>query len=92
MNNIQIVGDSRLIMDWFTNNCHLQVLNLERWKINICKLQETFHEIMIQCVYRDFNTQVDSLSKEALCMDPRVLLVTCFEERMLVYEKHFMSF
>lgn len=29
--NLQIVGDSKLFVDWFNHKCKLQVLNLERW-------------------------------------------------------------
>ena len=44
-------------------------------------LQETFQEIGTSNIYKEFNTETNLFSKEALTLDFRVLLDSFFEDR-----------
>lgn len=51
---------------------------LESWHQRIIALKETFQEIIIFHVYREFNTKAYVLSKEALSLGKGLLLVHHF--------------
>jgi ribonuclease HI len=64
--NIRVMGDSRVIIDWLSSKGRLQVSALEGWKNRILILIKKFQNISFHHVYRHFNTEADSLSKQAL--------------------------
>jgi ribonuclease HI len=70
---IQLVGDSKVIVDWFylINNIH--VINLHPWMSRIHELNENFHNLKVQHIYNEYNREVDNLSKHALKFDEGVL-------------------
>jgi ribonuclease HI len=91
--HLQVVGDSKLIVDWINHICNLQVLNLESWQKRIRQLQEAFQELTITQVYREFNTRADLLSKEAVTLDPGTFIVKYFEDDTLVSkDKNFLFY
>eukprot|EP00253_Pinus_taeda_P019711 PITA_19711 len=63
--HIHIFGDSKIIIDWFNNTteCHTHTLRNILEDINILKAQ--FIDISYQHIYREHNSSVDQLSKEA---------------------------
>ena len=63
---IQIVGDSRIIVDWFRGSLHLETLALTHWMERIMQLKTHFSVVNIQHVYRELNATADRLSKLAL--------------------------
>jgi hypothetical protein len=66
---LQLVGDSRVIIDWFSNINDLQVIYLVPW-INIIRMmRERFIHLKAQHIYRTYNMEVDQLSKEALLLE-----------------------
>jgi len=66
INMIQLVGDSKIIIDWFTNDCNLQVISLQPWMSRIRALSGRFDQIKAQHIYRIYNKKVDELSKKSL--------------------------
>jgi ribonuclease HI len=42
INRIQLVGDSKIIIDWFTNDNNLQVISLQPWMSRIRALSGRF--------------------------------------------------
>ena len=63
---IQIIGDSRIIVDWFRGRVMLDSLTLTHWMDRIMQLKSYFTMVNIQHVYREINTAADNLSKLAL--------------------------
>ena len=85
MECLQIVGDSKLILDWFNDKCTLQVLALELSQMKIRELQEAFQDLKLSHVYKEFNQQADTLSKEALSLELSLFSVTYFEEKSFIF-------
>ena len=50
------------------------MLNLGWWQRKIKQHQEAFKEINFHHIYREYNSKVDKLSKEALVLDEGLLL------------------
>jgi ribonuclease HI len=64
--NLRVMGDSRVIIDWLSSKGRLQVSALEGWKNIIQVLIKSFQNISFHHVYRHFNAEADTLSKQAL--------------------------
>jgi ribonuclease HI len=63
---IHIMGDSKVVIDWLSDKGGLMVSSIEGWKKRIKLLIQNFLSIEFQHIYRDFNTDADNLSKQAL--------------------------
>jgi ribonuclease HI len=63
---IQIMGDSRVIIDWLNNKANFHSSSLEGWKDRIKVLINDFQDISFNHVYREYNSEADYLSKMAL--------------------------
>jgi hypothetical protein len=59
------LGDSKVIIDWINQKGQLHAVNIEGWKLKTKELA-TFQDINFQHIYRDYNKEVDFLSKRAL--------------------------
>lgn len=66
LQQIKNFGDSLVVVRWFNKEGDLLNLTLEPWQQKIHQLQEAFEEVYISHVHREFNSDIDSLSKEAL--------------------------
>jgi ribonuclease HI len=66
--DLQVFGDSRIIIDWLNQKGKLQAISLECWKDRIKDLNEAFRTINFTHIYRDNNKEADILSKKALQM------------------------
>jgi len=55
ISSIQVMGDSKVIIEWLMNKGRLKVAALEGWKITIKELTKLFRAIKYQHNYRDFN-------------------------------------
>jgi ribonuclease HI len=65
---LQVFGDSRIVIDWLNNKGNLQVISLDCWKERIRDLNKNFSSINFSHIYRDYNKEADLLSKQALQM------------------------
>jgi ribonuclease HI len=63
---LQIIGDSKLVIDWCNGRGSLHSIALEGWKDRIKRLCIYFTSLSFQHTYRDFNKAADALSKRAL--------------------------
>jgi ribonuclease HI len=63
---IQLLGDSKAIIDWLKKKGNLQAINIEGWKRKTSELVATFRDITFQHIYRETNRVADRLSKHAL--------------------------
>jgi ribonuclease HI len=63
---IHIMGDSKVVIDCLRDKGRLMVTSIEGWKKRIKILIQKFHSIDFQHIYRDFNTDAEFLSKQAM--------------------------
>jgi hypothetical protein len=63
---IHIMGDSKVVIEWLIDKGRLLVSSVEGWKVRIKLLAQKFHSISFQHIYRNFNTDADVLSKQAM--------------------------
>jgi hypothetical protein len=63
---LYLVGDSKIIIDWFSNDGNFQLISLQYWMGKIRILSESFQHLKDQHIYREYNQDVDQLSKDAL--------------------------
>jgi ribonuclease HI len=63
---IQILGDSKVVIDWLNHRGKLQAIDIEGWKLRTKELASNFLGINFQHIFREFNKEADDLSKQAL--------------------------
>jgi ribonuclease HI len=66
LQRLQIMGDSKVVIDWLSNRGRLQVCAIEGWKARIKDLIKSFNLVSFEHIYRNFNMDADLLSKQAL--------------------------
>jgi ribonuclease HI len=66
INQLQILGDSRVIIDWINLKCNLNTVNIECWKQKTLDLAKNIKDLSVHHIYRVHNKEVDALSKRAL--------------------------
>jgi hypothetical protein len=80
--------DSKIIIDWYTDNNNLQVISLQFWMKKIRELHKYFQQIKAQHIYRNYNQDADQLSKEALCMvEDRIYYSQVSDGQQKIYER-----
>jgi ribonuclease HI len=75
INQLQVLGDSKVIINWVEGKFKLQILELEHWKRRIGLLKQQFGFISFSHIYRHHNSEADSLSKKAVHISTRTLLI-----------------
>ena len=68
--NLQILGDSKVVIDWLNHKGELQAIDIEGWKHRTMELTTLFQGICFHHIIRQFNKEVDRLSKQAL-LEPK---------------------
>jgi ribonuclease HI len=63
---LQILGDSKVIINWLNNKGNLCVISLEGWKQRISLLRRKFMATNFYHIYREYNKEVDEQSKKDL--------------------------
>jgi ribonuclease HI len=66
IHKLQILGDSKVIIDWLNKKSELRACAIEGWKQRIRALRSKFLAISFEHIYREFNKEADLLSKKAL--------------------------
>jgi hypothetical protein len=66
LSDLHLLGDSKVVIDWLKKEGILHVSTLEGWRARISKLTESFCNITFQHIYKNFNIEADTLSKQAL--------------------------
>jgi hypothetical protein len=66
IHSIQIIGDSKLVIDWCKGRGKLNNIALDGWKDHIIRLRNHFNDLTFTHSYRVFNKTTDDLSKRAL--------------------------
>jgi hypothetical protein len=62
----QVMGDSRVVIDWLLNKGRLQVCAVEGWKSRIKDLIKLFQSVSFEHIFRNYNMEAYHLSKQAL--------------------------
>jgi hypothetical protein len=65
---MQILGDSKVIVDWFNHEAQLQGETLQGWIQKICMLAMDFSFLSLSHIYREYNSVVNKLPKESLLL------------------------
>lgn len=64
--NLQILGDSSIVIEWLCGRGKLQAISLLAWMDRIRHLQPYFKKISYSHIFREHNKSADLLSKLAL--------------------------
>ena len=76
LQQIQIFLDSWVVVRWFNKEGDLLNIILEPWQQKIRQLREAFEEVYVSHVHREFNSNVDSLSKGSLSVPMEELRIS----------------
>jgi ribonuclease HI len=57
--NLQVLGDSRIVIDWCNNRGKLQVIALNCWKVRFRELFQYFNKLSFNHIYRELNMEAD---------------------------------
>ena len=63
---LQVLGDSKVIIDWINQKGRLHEVNIEGWKLKTKELATSFQDISFQYIYRDHNKEANFVSKREL--------------------------
>jgi ribonuclease HI len=77
---LEVFGDSRIVIDWLNRKGNLQVVTLDCWKERIRDLSKLFSPITFSHIYRDNNKEADRLSKQALQMQTGKIAYNLWED------------
>ena len=78
--DIQVFGDSKIIIDWCNCKGKLQVISSDSWKVKIRFLSKTFSSLSFSHIHREYNKEVDILSKKAHKMQEGKISYNQWEE------------
>lgn len=104
MDQIQVFGDSKVIINWINGIYHVKSLLLMPIKDMIDRLGHTFIHISITHVYREYNLELDILSKAGLLLamdrwelkeyleSSNLLTFYCSIRPLPLYQCHILSF
>jgi ribonuclease HI len=63
---LQILGDSKVVIEWLSNRGSLQVCAIEGWKARIRDMIRCFDVVSFDHIFRNSNRDANLLSKQAL--------------------------
>jgi ribonuclease HI len=72
--SLQVLGDSKLVVDWFNGKCQINNLVLSPLLDKIREVGSLFGILFVEHLYREFNTMVDGLSKDFVAQQEGLLL------------------
>jgi len=61
IDNVQILGESKVIINWINQKGQLHALNIEGWKIKTVELARNMKNTRYKHIYREHNKEVDLL-------------------------------
>jgi ribonuclease HI len=89
---IQLIGDSKVVIDWLNKKGNIQAINIEGWKGKIRELISSFRGIYFQHIFREANVEVNKLSKQALSTSFGRLIYTSWDGENAGTVHHFDIF
>ena len=73
LQDIQIFGDSKVVVDWENGKNTIRAPHLQHLLAEIQELKSKFRRISFVHIYRELNAEADSLSKQALAYQPGLM-------------------
>jgi hypothetical protein len=71
---MQLMGDSKVVIDWMQRKGNLLATKIEGWKRRVRTLEKNFQNLILQHIYREANVEADSLSKKSI-LSPKGSLI-----------------
>lgn len=68
--DLLLLGDSKVIVDWLKGQVDYKVAALKNWKDKTKETANCFRNLSVSHIYKEDNGEADSLSKLALHMPP----------------------
>ena len=75
-----LLGDSKITIDWLNGLADFQVAALECWKKRTKEATLQFRKLIFTHIYREENCEADSLSKRALHLPPGQICFIIWED------------
>jgi len=75
-----LLGDSKVIVDWLQGKADFKVAALMGWKDRTMESSLWFWHLYVSHIYREDNREADALSKTALKIPPGLLYFTKWED------------
>ena len=66
ISSLKIFSDSRVVIDWLIGKSNLRATYLKHWCSRIRHIEKQFSSLSYNHIFREQNTDVDSLSKRGL--------------------------
>ena len=92
LNQVQVVGDAKSVVDQFNKKRKLQVDNLDARQQRIRDMQLTFDELKLMHTSREFNITANRLSKDALLLEEGCLQIMHHIHGRCIHEETFYIF
>ena len=70
LKRLHIYGDSKIVIDWETRKKNIIAPHLQNLLKEIRALQPNFDAVNFNHIYREYNMEADTLSKQALAIQP----------------------
>jgi hypothetical protein len=80
VNELLLLGDSKITIDWLIGRADFQVADLECWKERTRAATKLVKNLTFSHIYREQNHEADILSKKALHLPPGHIRYTRWED------------
>jgi ribonuclease HI len=80
INELLLLGDSKITIDWLNGRADFQVADLESWKERTRAATKLINKLTFSHIYREQNNEADILSKKALFLPSGHICYTRWEE------------
>jgi hypothetical protein len=81
-----VMGDSKILMDWDNDNYQVSNLALGPIMIKVQEVKEKYGKVYFNCIFMEFNTRENLISKEALSLHEWILREQEFRGGVLILE------
>ena len=71
--NLNIYGDSNTVIEWAQGRNNIGAPCLQNLLRSIWSLQPSFEATLFNHIYREYNREADSLSKQVLAIQPGII-------------------
>jgi ribonuclease HI len=73
INRLVLLGDSKVIIDWLNQKTNLHATEIEGWMRRTRSIITDFQDIKFTHIFREYNKEADSLSKQGLLEQKGIL-------------------
>lgn len=81
--DLQVLGDSKVIIDWALDKHNIHILELDPWLVRVKSLVSQFRELKFLHIYRAYNMEAVDLSKKAISAGNGLIFWEEFKEDCL---------